>query len=95
MAEGYFKDRNISTYQDESWPTSGSSWLRVNPTGIRKNLNWIRQQYGEVPIYITENGVSARNVSLEDTYRISYYQQYINEVLKGRETTHFSHRADL
>jgi lactase-phlorizin hydrolase len=62
---------------------SGSSWLKVTPWGLRKALNWVRNQYGDVPIYITENGVSDRNGSLQDDHRIYYYKHYINNVLKG------------
>lgn len=47
-------------------------------------LNWVKYTYGDVPIYITENGVSDRNGSLQDDHRISYYRQYINNVLKGK-----------
>ena len=61
---------------------SGSSWLRVTPFGIRKVLRWIKEKYGDVPIYITENGFSD-NGALEDTDRVNYYNQYINNVLKG------------
>lgn len=62
---------------------SGSTWLKVTPVGIRRMLNWVKYTYGEFPIYITENGVSDRNGSLQDDHRISYYRQYINNVLKG------------
>lgn len=62
---------------------SGSTWLKVTPVGIRRMLNWVKYTYGEFPIYITENGVSDRNGSLHDDHRISYYRQYINNVLKG------------
>lgn len=46
-------------------------------------MNWIRKEYGDVPIYITENGVSDKNGTLEDTRRVNYYKQYLNELLKG------------
>lgn len=62
---------------------SGSSWLRVTPFAIRKQLKWIKDRYNNIPMYITENGVTDRNGSLIDTHRISYYRAYINEVLKG------------
>lgn len=41
-------------------------------------------------MYITENGVTDRNGSLIDTYRISYYRAYINEVLKGTVNLQFN-----
>jgi hypothetical protein len=62
---------------------SGSSWLKVTPFAIRKQLKWIKDRYMNIPIYVTENGVSDRNGSLVDVHRINYYRAYINEVLKG------------
>lgn len=61
---------------------SASDTLRVTPFGIRKLLNWIKKSYGNLPIYITENGY-ASNETLEDTGRISYYENYINNVMRG------------
>ena len=55
----------------------------MTPFGIRKVLNWIKEKYGDVPIYITENGFSD-NGTLQDTDRVNYYKQYINNVLKGK-----------
>lgn len=63
--------------------SSGSDWLKVTPVGIRRMLNWVKFTYGDFPIYITENGVSDRNGSLQDNHRIFYYKHYINNVFKG------------
>ncbi|XP_070205868.1 lactase/phlorizin hydrolase-like isoform X2 [Littorina saxatilis] len=79
----YFNDRHISESKDPSWIKSGSSWLRVVPWGIRKMVNWVRRQYGEIPIFITENGVSDRNASLNDEHRVYMYRSYLNELLKA------------
>lgn len=62
---------------------SGSSWLFVTPFGLRKVLNWVKMTYNNIPVYITENGVSDRNGSLEDYSRVYFYRNYINEMLKG------------
>ena len=49
-------------------------------------VNWMKRQYGaDVPIYITENGMSDRNGTLEDGHRVNYYRGYINELMKGAE----------
>ena len=64
---------------------SGSSWLRPYPRGLRHALNWVRDQYNNVTVYITENGVSDRDGSLEDTARITYLRDHVNEVLKGQK----------
>ncbi|VDI62105.1 lactase-phlorizin hydrolase, partial [Mytilus galloprovincialis] len=78
----YYEDRDIDQYKDPSWLGSGSSWLKFTPWGLRKALNWAKNHYGNVPIYITENGVSDRNGSLEDDHRIFYFKHYINSMLK-------------
>ncbi|XP_067665990.1 lactase/phlorizin hydrolase-like [Haliotis asinina] len=78
-------DSLVHTGKNPAWLGSGSSWLKVTPFAMRKTLNWFRNRYGDVPIYVTENGVSDRNGSLDDTYRISYYRAYINEALKASQ----------
>lgn len=62
---------------------SGSGWLKVTPFGLRKILNWIKNHYNNMPVYVTENGISDKNGSLTDYHRIHYYRTYINEMLKG------------
>ena len=59
-----------------------SGWLRVNPWGIRRLLKWIKDRYGNPPVYVTENGVSDKG-EMMDVSRATYYTRYINEVLKG------------
>ena len=54
------------------------------PWGLRKLLNWIKDNYGNPPVYITENGVSDRNSSMDDQHRVNFYRAYIDEVLKGK-----------
>jgi beta-glucosidase len=50
-------------------------------------LNWAWKRYG-LPIYVTENGISVPNENalplkeaLNDTFRIHYYQGYLNAML--------------
>lgn len=62
---------------------SGSGWLKVTPFGLRKMLNWVNVHYNNMPVYVTENGISDKNGSLTDFHRIHYYRTYINEMLKG------------
>ena len=67
--------------------SSGSSWLKVTPWGIRQGLDWIKTRYNNVPVYVTENGVSDNNGTISDQHRIDYLKAYINEVLKGNVLT--------
>ena len=81
----YWADQDIWSWKDSNWPGSGSSWLQVVPWGLRRLLKWISEEYGrELPVYVTENGISTKDVfDLDDTTRVNYYKSYINEVLKG------------
>ncbi|KAF6361654.1 lactase [Rhinolophus ferrumequinum] len=77
-------DRGVASITDRTWPDSGSLWLKITPFGFRRILNWIKEEYDNPPIYVTENGVSQRGeTSLKDTPRIYYLRSYINEALKA------------
>ncbi|XP_063017664.1 lactase/phlorizin hydrolase [Melospiza melodia melodia] len=80
----YDSDRGVATVTDRSWLGSGSLWLKVTPFGFRKILRWIKEEYNNPPIYVTENGVSERGAfEFNDTWRMHYYRTYINEALKA------------
>ena len=64
--------------------STGSFWAKVTPWALRKTVNWIKNSYGDVPIYVTSNGVSDNTGELEDNDRVEYFRQYIDEALKGR-----------
>lgn len=77
--------RGVASVTDRSWLKSGSFWLKVTPFGFRKLLRWIKKEYNNPPIYVTENGVSERGaLGFNDTWRMHYYRSYINEALKGK-----------
>ncbi|XP_072030792.1 lactase/phlorizin hydrolase-like [Amphiura filiformis] len=81
----YEEDQDVERYQPDEWPTSGSEWLRPAPFGMRDLLNWVKDEYN-LPVYVTENGVSTppdMPDKLKDESRIIYYRAYINEVLKA------------
>ena len=84
---GYWNDQDTTTWQDDDWPKAESVWLKSVPWGIRGLLNWIKSEYGEIDIYVTENGFSTADIfDLSDDDRVKYYKGYINEVLKGRSS---------
>ncbi|KAM5280101.1 lactase/phlorizin hydrolase [Ctenodactylus gundi] len=77
-------DRGVASITDRTWPDSGSFWLKMTPFGFRRILNWLKEEYNNPPIYVTENGVSHRGeADLNDTARIYYLRSYINEALKA------------
>ncbi|WAR02821.1 LPH-like protein [Mya arenaria] len=82
-------DKDIRGAGTQDWIGSGSDWLRVTPFGMRKILNWLKKEYNNVPVYVTENGISDRNGTLRDYHRIHYYRTYINEMLKEKFGLHY------
>ena len=65
--------------------SSGSDWLKKVPWGMRKTLNWIKEHYDNVPVIITESGMSdVSGPNYEDNDRILWLRDYIDNVLKGR-----------
>ncbi|KAF0026108.1 hypothetical protein F2P81_020845 [Scophthalmus maximus] len=82
--QDYEGDRGTGTTHDRTWIESGSFWLKVTPFGFRKILKFIKEEYGNPPIYVTENGISERGpVDLNDIHRTHYYENYINQALKA------------
>ncbi|XP_072293793.1 lactase/phlorizin hydrolase, partial [Eucyclogobius newberryi] len=79
----YDADRGTGSVVDRVWLDSGSGWLKVTPFGFRRILNFIKNNYGNPPIIVTENGVSQRQVELNDVLRQHYYTEYINQALKA------------
>jgi beta-glucosidase len=68
-------------------PQAASSWLNVVPWGFPLALGWIQRNYGQVPIFITENGVDVPGESempleqaLDDQFRIDYLSQYLGNM---------------
>ncbi|XP_060115728.1 lactase-like protein isoform X1 [Heteronotia binoei] len=81
----YFTDGNLVELVDPKWPESGSKWLYSVPWGFRRLLNFIKVQYENPLIYVTENGISEKLpcAQLCDGWRIDYLKGYINEMLKA------------
>ncbi|KAJ5541585.1 hypothetical protein N7494_006661 [Penicillium frequentans] len=65
---------------------SDTEWLRANPEGFRKLINWIWARY-QTPIYVTENGTTAKGEVapapevLNDEFRIKFFEGYVGYAL--------------
>jgi beta-glucosidase len=62
-------------------PTTAMGW-EVDPDGLHELLVRVRRDYGNVPIYITENGAAFEdgpvvNGTLEDPRRVEYLQSHL------------------
>jgi len=77
-------DSDTSGRQDPDWEGSAAPWLKVVPWGFRKLLGWISSEYGHPPIYVTENGFAdPESATVDDSRRVNYFQEYINQMLKA------------
>lgn len=75
-------DAGVITSTDPSWETTVAYWHRVVPEGIRKLINWIKNEYNNPPIIVTENGYPDLGEK-KDLKRVRYYRLYLLEVLKA------------
>ncbi|KAF7648913.1 hypothetical protein LDENG_00150340 [Lucifuga dentata] len=85
LGDSYFTDHDLAELVDPRWPDPGSEWLYSVPWGFRRLLNFVKTQYGNPMIYVTENGVSEKMICTDlcDEWRMQYFKEYINEMLKA------------
>jgi beta-glucosidase len=68
-------------------PTTAMGW-EVDPDGLHELLLRVRRDYGNVPIYITENGAAYEdgpvvNGTLEDPRRVDYLQTHVSALARA------------
>lgn len=62
--------------------TMKTGW-EVFPAGLTRTLVWLRDRYGPVPLYVTENGAafedpaSAPEAGVSDPLRVAYYREHL------------------
>lgn len=78
----WYKDSRNRIFVDPSWKQAKSSWLYSVPEGLRDLLKWIKNEYGNPPVLITENGWSDDG-ELEDDGRIDYFRSHLSVVSKA------------
>ncbi|KAK9687268.1 Glycosyl hydrolase family 1 [Popillia japonica] len=75
-------DTNVTCYQPSSWKRGASIWIKVTPWGFRKILNWIKKEYGNPKVLVTENGYSDKG-ELQDCNRVNFLNDYLTELLNA------------
>ncbi|CAH0717629.1 unnamed protein product, partial [Brenthis ino] len=69
----------MSTRTD--WKLAATNWFYVNAPGFRHQLRWLKKNYGDVEIFITENGFAGYDFGLKDYDRVQYYKDHLEQVL--------------
>jgi beta-glucosidase len=54
----------------------------VHPESLTRTLLWVKERYGDLPLYITENGAAfadtvAADGSVDDPLRVHYYREHL------------------
>ncbi|HWP01092.1 MAG TPA: GH1 family beta-glucosidase [Methylococcus sp.] len=60
----------------------------IFPAGLKTALLWVRRRYGDVPLYLTENGAAfpdrpGDDGSIQDDRRIAYYRSHLLAALEA------------
>ncbi|KAF4523217.1 hypothetical protein B566_EDAN011754 [Ephemera danica] len=70
----FVRDQDNTQSSDPSWPESEAApWIKVVPWGFRKLLNWIKDEYNNPRLIVTENGFADYG-ELNDAGRVEYYR---------------------
>lgn len=75
-------DAAIVTSRDASWEPTIAPWFYSNPLGMRGILNWVKDQYRNPHVIITENGFPDGG-EIRDESRVRRYRLYLLELLKA------------
>ena len=78
----YFKDMNITTTFNSSWPLSQTGWGIYGP-GLRDLLMYSSKRYPEVPLYVTENGLAWEEPTVADAVNDTMRQQYLHDHIEA------------
>ncbi|MEP6880996.1 MAG: family 1 glycosylhydrolase, partial [Dokdonella sp.] len=94
--------RSVTRHNEHSWPLKASGVRQKSSTytetgwevyaqGLTDTLMWIKERYGNPPIYITENGSAffdppvAENGVINDPLRVDYLRKHLRAAHAARE----------
>ncbi len=88
-----YYSRGVMRHDPAVWPIGagrvrqpGSTYTELNwevyPAGLTDTLTWVRQRYGEIPLFITENGAAFHDPptaegSVHDPLRVVYLREHL------------------
>lgn len=89
--------RNVTRFDAQAWPlraapvkqtqaTYTETGWEVFPQGLTDTLVWVKERYGNIPLYITENGAAfydppvAEGGRVRDPLRVDYLHRHLHAV---------------
>jgi len=93
--------RNVTRFDAAAWPlraapvrqkqaTYTETGWEVFPQGLTDTLSWVKNRYGNPPVYVTENGAAffdpprVEGDRLSDPLRVDYYRKHLRAVHDAR-----------
>lgn len=76
-------DNEIWSGIDPEWPRAKSTWLYSVPEGLHDLLVWIKNNYNNVKVYVTENGWSDEPMQIEDDGRVKYLNEHLSAISRA------------
>ncbi|XP_045455667.1 myrosinase 1-like [Melitaea cinxia] len=74
-------DIDVHLSSRPEWKKTDAWWFYLNPKGIRQQLAWIKREYGDIEILITENGFASANHGIDDQDRVQYFKDHLEQIL--------------
>lgn len=70
------------------WEDTTDMGWNITPTGFYRHLRWIRDEVGDIPLYITENGCAAPDIPtadkrVHDVMRINYLRSHLQQLSRA------------
>uniref|UniRef100_A0A671PTB2 beta-glucosidase n=1 Tax=Sinocyclocheilus anshuiensis TaxID=1608454 RepID=A0A671PTB2_9TELE len=82
--ESYETDQDVEKDNADGSENTAVNEQKAVAWGLRRLLNWLKEEYGDPEIYITENGVATGTaITVDDTDRIFFLKTYVDEALKA------------
>ena len=78
----WFADSGVKESADPNWKVSNIFWFYSVPDGFRSLFNWIKTEYNNPPVFITENGWT-NDGGMEDDDRIEYINSHLLAIAKA------------
>ncbi|XP_024316576.1 beta-glucosidase 5-like [Brachypodium distachyon] len=80
----FYGDMSISYRASRTGPPAGQGAptnVPSDPKGLQLVLEYLKEAYGNPPLYVHENGVGSPNDSLNDNDRVEYLSSYMRSTL--------------
>ncbi|XBI66305.1 hypothetical protein VPH35_045918 [Triticum aestivum] len=82
----YSEDMSVSLRGSRIDPPSSQGFpvnIPSDPKGLQLQLEYLKETYGNLPVYVQENGMGSADDSLDDTDRVGFLSSYMESTLNA------------